>query len=442
MTANNTPTDLTPVARICSEIIRNDHLQTNTTKLKHRLNPGLRLLSIRSVAITPDNKYLIITHEYTSQIKVIDLTRLELMPFKYNSHITTVRLVSPAPDSTSFYTASWDGCFMHYNIIDGSHKILFCGTRSPSVFLDPNQKYLFTAEYPEDSNTGYNIGRCWDMNKKRTIAIYKMKRKVMQPQGVDIAYDQKHVFVGCDGTVIKFDLSGKKQLIKYFDIEIGVRKIAISENFVAAASNNGILRIFRKNGEHHLHIEVSKYEVKDIKIVQDESLIVCANDDGTIRCLSLKTGKERFSCKAHKSGIWSCCLANNDQIIVSGGTDGLISFIDIRTGKIILQMYNLKQDNEFVATVPPDKNFPNGFFYTSDKDFIDVYAEEENNTINVLENTDYKRQAYINKLNCKNLVLNKIKPKSQYDELVNKFFRHRPIQSELKFQEKIKSIGC
>lgn len=441
MTAKDSLSNLSPVARIFFEITRNDDLPATGAKLKHRLNTGLKLLSIRSVAITPDNKYLIITHEYTSQIKVIDLTRLVVMPFKYNAHITTVRLVSPSPDSASFYTASWDGCFMHYHIAKGTHEILFCGTRSPSVFLDPKLKYLFTAEYPEDSDTGYNIGRCWDMNKKRTIAIYKMKRKVMQPQGVDIAYDQKHVFVGSDGTVIKFDFTGKKRLTQYFDIKIGVRKIAISENFVAAASNNGILRVFRKNGEPHLQAEVSKYEVKDIKIVQDESLIVCANDDGTIKCLSLNTGEIRFSCKAHKSGIWSCCLASNDQIIISGGTDGLISFIDMTNGKIILQMYNLKEDNELIATVPPDHNFPNGLFYTTDKDFIDVYAEDENNSIIMLENTDNHRLAYINKLNCKNLVLNRIKNKSQYNNLIDDFFNHRPLYSELKFQEKIKSLS-
>ncbi len=440
-THSNTTNELSSVARIFSEIMKDNEIKSREKQLKHKFNPALKLMPIRSVAVTPNNKYLIITHENTSKIKVIDLSKLEVMPFNYNAHAMTVRLVSPATDNASFYTSSWDGSFMQYSIISGKHVILFCGTRSPSVFLDPNGKYLFTAEYPDDYDNDFNIGRCWDLNKRKTVAIYEVKRKVLYPLGIDIAYDQNYAYMGCDGTMMKFNLSGKKPVLKYFDNQTGVRKIAVSEKYVAAASCDGKIRIFKKNGDYHLLIDASKYEVKDIKISNDESFIVGCSDDGYVRCWSLENAVERFSCKAHRSMIWSFCFASNENLVVSGGTDGMISFIDTETGKLILRMYNLAMDNEMLVSVPKDMNFPNGYFYTTNNEFVDVYSEEKNSKLNHLDSNDRKRQIYIDKLNCKNLVLNRIKLNSRYNTLTDHFFSKNHKEPGLKFQQRIKALG-
>lgn len=441
MTEKNITTELSPITRVFSEIMKDNQQKKHEENLKHKFDAGLNLMSIRSVAITPDNKYLIITHESNSRIKVIDLSKLEVMPHRYDAHKQTVRLVSPALDSKSFYSASWDGCFMRYDIQTGKHVILFCGTRSPAVFLDPEERYLFTAEYPDDSDNYFNIGRCWDLKKRKTVSIYEVRRKVLYPLGIDIAYDQYNAYMGCDGTMMKFNLKGKKPVFKYFDNETAIRKIAVSENFVVSANCDGEIRVFRKSGEYHLIIKASNYEVKDVKITRDESMMISSSDDGCIKCWSMKNGEEQFSCKAHRSMIWSFCFANDESLIISGGTDGYISFIDRYTGNIILRMYNLQLENEILAVVPKDKNFPNGYFYTSNNNFIDVFSEENHSTIKRLDENDRRRHIYINTLNCKNLVLKKIKPKSQYDEMVNNFFNQRSMQHELRFQNKIKSLG-
>ena len=267
-----------------------------------------------------------------------------------------------------------------------------------------------------------------------------MKRKHFWPESVDIAYDQNYVYLGCDGTVMKFNLFGAKPLLKYFESECGIRKIAASDKFIAAASNDGILRIYRKNGDLLRHIEVSNFQIMDVKIAKDESFIVCGSSDGTVNCWSLLTGEKRFSNRAHKSMIWSLCLANNDTLIVSGATDGLINFINAGTGEIILQMFNLKKDKDILVSVPHDKNFPNGYFYTSNKDFIDVYDKNVDGNFDLLENNVNRRLAYINKLNCKNLILNRIKPTSQYDTLLSNFFNNHHTRTELRFRNLPKSL--
>jgi hypothetical protein len=82
-------------------------------------------------------------------------------------------------------------------------------------------------------------------------------------------------------------------------------------------------------------------------------------------------------------------------------------------------MFNLENDNDILVEVPPGKSFPNGFFYTTDTDFIEVIDENEVNSPEILEKNDPNRLAYINKLNCKNLIISRIKNENHYDSLLD-----------------------
>ena len=91
-------------------------------ELKHRINPKAKCYTVRSVNVTPDNRYLIVTNDHNEKIRVIDLHMLEYMPHKYNTHENSVRLTSITRDGSAFYTASWDGSSHRYEIETGKWK--------------------------------------------------------------------------------------------------------------------------------------------------------------------------------------------------------------------------------------------------------------------------------------------------------------------------------
>jgi WD40 repeat protein len=167
-------------------LLKTDRNPDDFSRLKHSYNIDRRLLTVRSVTVTSDDRYLIITFGNSPKIRVVDMQKLEYVPHKFDAHWDTVRLISPCNNNT-FYTASWDGQFMQFNILTGEGKLLFCSSRSPSVFLDPEQKYLFVAEYPDFDVENRNCGRCWDLQNKRTIAIYKHRKDRIAPESIDIA---------------------------------------------------------------------------------------------------------------------------------------------------------------------------------------------------------------------------------------------------------------
>lgn len=432
MNGNNINTEISKIKNVFSEITGYNGRKNLENDLNHRIKFNGRLKPVQSISITPDDKYLSISYTDSPKLRVVDLTKLEFMPHKYDFHHLTVRQIASSPDSLSLYTASWDGCFMKINIPDGTGKMLFCGTRSPSVFIDSMERYLFVAEYPDNTIDDCNSGRCWDLQNNKTVAMYHSASERLHPESVDVAYDQEFVYTGSDGAVYKWELNNEQPIHRYFACSCGIRKITVSKTLVAAASNDGVLRIHKKSGELYRYITASKYEIKDVRIAKDESFIVASIDNGTIKCWSLKTFEERFSLKVHASVIWSIRLMNSDTVLVTGGTDGLINFINITTGEVLLKMYNFHKDMEMLVSVPGDKNMPNGFFYTTNKDYIEVYAKNKNGSDKILDKTDKNRLAYIDKLNLKNLIIRRLKNTNQYNTLLDNYSKNKTLLTDLK----------
>jgi WD40 repeat protein len=172
--------------------------------------------------------------------------------------------------------------------------------------------------------------------------------------------------------------------------------------------------VYFKNHAFLKNFRVSDTDVKDVKIAKDESFIVGCSDNGTVKSWSLKTGEELYCKRVHKSVIWSICLFKNDTMLVTGGTDGRINFIDTDTGRIICRMLNFPWDNEMLIAIPPDKYFPKGLFYSTNTKRILVFAEDENGNRDILPQNSRERIAYINKFNCKNLILSRLKSEKNF----------------------------
>jgi WD40 repeat protein len=408
--------------------IRDANSSPDPFVLKHRYNT--RTHSVRSVTVSPDGNYLVITNTDNPKIRVVDLERLEYLPHKYKGHHDTVRLVSFASDGLTFVTASWDCSVRQFQLHSGRCLKKFSGFgKSPSVFMDPAGNYVFNASYDSYIDiTKTNTGRCFDISTMEAINSYPHKYSKKNPESIDIAYDQEYCYTGSDnGAAYKWPLLGKVPVLQYFNSEgAGIRKIAVTGKYFAAACTDGRIRLFlKRTGEHVYHfVHTNKAEALDIKISKDETRLYSCGSDGTLKCFDLLMHKTIFHRKVHRKWIWGIHLMNEDRMVVSGSTDGTVAFTD-HTGQLQARLHNLVE-NEILISCPASKAYPR-FFYTSNRNLISIYKEYkadkkreevEPTEKNLIEN-------YISRLNQKNLVIRRLKDPSLYEKMIENYVKQK-----------------
>jgi WD40 repeat protein len=248
-------------------------------------------------------------------------------------------------------------------------------------------------------------------------------------QSIDIAYDQEYCYTGSDdGAAYKWPLLGKRPVLQYFKVEgAGVRKIAVTEKYFAAACTDGRIRMFlKRTGEPINHfVHAARVEALDVKISKDETRLYSCASDGTLKCFDLLTHKKIFHRKVHRKWIWGIHLMNDDLTVVSGSTDGTVAFTD-HTGQLQARLHN-SVENEILISSPPGKAYPNGFFYTTDKKKIEVYKVYGKDKKEEVLGSGNKKQIneYIDPLNQKNLIIMKLKNKTLYNRMMDNYINQK-----------------
>jgi WD40 repeat protein len=421
--------------------INSNEQREKKTELRHTIRLESGLNGVRSVNVTTDNRFLIITYEKAiPRIRIVDLQKLEFLPGNYEGHTESVRTTRITTDNKAFYTASWDGSSRRFEIDSGRCTQILSGFgRSPSCFLDNEQKFLFTASYDSDFDLdSKNNVRCWDLSSGRTIRLYKHTRERISPESIDIVYEDGMVYTGSDdGCAYQWKLTGRKPLIRYFTFSGTVRKLALSANYLAAACTDGIVRIhFKLTGEFFRNFYHADSDVREVRISKDETRLWSATDGGSVSCFNLITGELIYCVKIHPLWIWSVCLMNDEKILITGSGDGTVAFLSADSGQIMAQLYNLPGGNDFLITCPPDQAFPEGLFYTTNTGLIQVVSEDKENQIReILDLTDPGRQAYINRLNLKNLIITRLKNNSHYSSLTDSYLQNKKVLEQIKRQD-------
>jgi len=416
--------------------------QKNRFELKHTIKPDLNLNGVRSVNITTDNRFLIITYEKSiPRIRLVDLEKLGFLLQDYQGHTDSVRMTRITDDNKAFYTASWDGTSRRFEIDTGKcTKILSGFGRSPSCFLGPGQKLLFTASYDGDCDLeSKNSGRCWDLDSGKIISLYKHTDHRICPESIDIVYENGRVYTGSDdGCAYQWDLSGESPIIKYFSIKGSVRKLALSPNYLAAACTDGFVRVrFKHTAMFYRDFFHWDKDVREVRISKDEKKLWSATDGGTVSCFSLTTGKLIYEHKIHPIWIWSICLCKDEKMLITGSGDGTVAFLSSDTGQLMAQLYNLSNSNDFLISCPPDPTFPHGIFYTTNPDLIEVTRfDKENWTQELLDSDDQEKKEYINKMNLKNLIITRLKNFDHYTSLTENYIMNKSLFEKINQQKR------
>jgi WD40 repeat protein len=415
-------------SRHISKNFGNRNGQVIPVALKHKY--ALSAHAVRSVNVTPNGRYLIITNTTNPIIRVVDLELLKYhLPHKYLGHSDTVRLTSITPDSKFFYTASWDASVRKYELKTGKCLETYTGIgRAPSVFVDPGGKYLFAASYDSDIDISLkNTGRCWNISTKELVNLYPHKNARVEPECIDIVYDEEYVYTGGDdGVISKYSLLSKKPVMEYFNKNgVVIRKLAVSENYLAAACADGKVRVFHKQtGKHYktfVHNAVT--EVLDVRISKDESRLFSCASDGSLSCVDLSSFDSIFYKMVHRAWIWTMTLARDDSMIITGSCDGSVAFVN-GAGDVLTRLFNLVDNDNILFSCPPDALFTNGCFYTKNTNLVMVYDKNGKEYQN-LPFTDKRRIEYLDQLNLKDIIIAKLGNNSSYTNMIENLLQQK-----------------
>lgn len=417
------------------DVMREDHGQSEGL-LKHEYRHDKGLNGVRSVNITGDRRYLIITYEKAvPRVRVVDLENLEFLPHRYEGHTASVRLTCITGDDRAFHTASWDASSRRFEIESGKSSHLLSGFgRSPSCFLHPDQKHLFIASYDADYYLdAKNNGRCFDLSSGKVVTFYRHTDERISPEAVDIAFNDGKVFTGSDdGTAVMWNYRNGRPVMKYFSFKGTVRKLAISKKYLAAACTDGMVRVHHKlSGKSHVWFLHGEKDVREVRISKDEARIWSATECGIVRCFNLVTGEMIYQRRVHSLWIWSMCLSKDEKLLITGSGDGTVAFLSADNGQVLARLHNMEGTDSLLISCPPDKTFPNGFFYTDNTYLINVYKNREDNIREYLGLEDLKREVYINRLNLRNLIITRLKNSGHYNSLTDNYLQNRKLLDQV-----------
>jgi WD40 repeat protein len=153
------------------------------------------------------------------------------------------------------------------------------------------------------------------------------------------------------------------------------------------------------------------------------------------------SGKLLYRRKVHALWIWSLALLQNEKILVTGSGDGSVAFLSASSGRVLATLYNLPWSNDLLISCPADKAFPTGFFYTTNKDLIQVIRhDKETQCHEILPPGDPAREAYINKLNLKNLIITRLKNDRHYTSLTENYMLNSRLSGKSNEKMALRSL--
>ena len=121
----------------------------------------------------------------------------------------------------------------------------------------------------------------------------------------------------------------------------------------------------------------------------------------------------------------------NESIIVTGGGEGYVVFSNATTGEKIAQFFNLP-DDDFLIACPPDKNLPKGFFFSTNRENIQVVRVNDKGEIKeVIKSEDSRFEHYFNKHNLKNLAITRLKNSVHYNSLTKNYTENKHILDKI-----------
>jgi len=146
--------------------------------------------------------------------------------------------------------------------------------------------------------------------------------------------------------------------------------------------------------------------VNTVTVTPDSKYMISGSTDGTCRLWNLATGDCIRIFEGHTHSVNSVTVTPDGKRLISGNWLGTIRFWDLSTGTLLATLYNRYQG--FLWTTPPEKNAPDGYFWTDRPDLIQVIKRKEDGSDEQAVTDKQERDEYIMCHNRQRIVMGRI----------------------------------
>jgi WD40 repeat protein/uncharacterized caspase-like protein len=255
-----------------------------------------------------------------------------------------------------------------WNIVSGQEVQTWKGPRLgvDTIAFNPDGKILA-------SGNSDNTITLWDSAKRQELRV--LKGHVAAIAAVALSGDDRVLASGIAAGVAGI---GREDTVKIWDPVTGqlVRSLlGRNSAYSIALSNDGSRLISGSSGSSVSLWDVSQAEplrkfmatsadsrfVPDrVALSPDGRLIAAGGRDSTIKLLNVDTGRELFTLKGHKKGIWDLAFSPNGELLASAGQDATIKLWSVATGQELRTLMSHSGGVGSIAFSPNGKKLASG----------------------------------------------------------------------------------
>jgi len=264
------------------------------------------MLSVLSIAFSPDGKFAVGTHaDATAQLWNVEGRSCVGV---FRGHSGWLHSVSFSPDGKRIVTTSEDETCKVWKV-------------EPVEELSIKLRKVFDA-------------RC-DVEGGSKIAVANNDHEIQVIDGLTGKYIKKTASLGSKITSCKLSLDGKRIIA---GLETGLVKVIDTESCTEISST----------ARH-------SSAINDCITTPDGAKVITASEDCSIKIWNLEAKEQEIECNGHKDTVVKCALFHKSPRFVSASHDGSAKVWDINDGKCLLSCKHSEGSLLFCAVSPDDK---------------------------------------------------------------------------------------
>lgn len=289
---------------------------------------------ITSIAFTPNGKALVSSsNDFTIKLWNLSSKNLE---FTFSGHTGKVMQIKISPQKKLLFSCSIDKSVKCWSINDKKLEYSFGeNTHEVSTISISNDEKIAVW-------ASLNVINVWSIDDRKVIikVCDLVENAINRLDFRGNSYD----VVSISGNCLKcwnFELKMKDIEIKQ-TYEYCYRSLAYSNinDFVACGRENGdIVCVEFSTGIVKHVFESHTKAVRDLILTQEDSVLISASEDCTIKVWSINKKKLKCTLKSHESEIYSIALIKNATLLLSSSWDSNIKLWDFKNKSLILTFF-------------------------------------------------------------------------------------------------------